>query len=411
MRVSHLLLEDFRSYVRAHVELAPGVTAFIGSNGAGKTNILEAIHLLARGDSPRAGEDTEMVRWGAGMARVSASVERVDDARTVETLLFAPPPGERKRPRRYLLDGAPKRADDTVGEIAVVAFFPEDVDLLADAPSGRRRYLDAMVGQIERRHRSEAREYQRVLEHRNALLRALRSDDRPSPTTGTPDLESGAHLNDPAGAGAGDGGGSGTGAGANSGAATDAELAFWDGELCRLAATISLRRMTAVREIVPAFRAEAQRFSGAEALDVTYASQAEGETIEERAASYRALLVSKRERERWQGTTLVGPHREDLVVSAHGRALPEFASRGEQRSAVLALKMAEAAWIAERRGEAPVFLLDDVLSELDPRRRDALAEAIPVGAQALVTAAFPAGLPARLTDGAMVRTVSDGAIG
>jgi DNA replication and repair protein RecF len=385
MRVAQLLLEDFRSYAWADLELAPGVTAFVGDNGSGKTNILEAIHLLARGDSPRAGEDAELVRWGAGMARVSASVERVDDARKVETLLFSPPPGERKRPRRYLLDGAPKRADDTVGEITVVAFFPEDVDLLADPPSGRRRYLDAMVGQIERRHRAETREYQRVLEHRNALLRALRSDDPAPVPARTP--------------------------GAEPRAETGAELAFWDEELCRLAATISLRRLTAVREIVPAFRAEAQRFSGAEALDVAYASQAEGETVQERVASYRALLVSKRDRELWQGTTLVGPHREDLAVSAHGRPLPEFASRGEQRSAVLALKMAEAAWISERRGEAPVFLLDDVLSELDPRRRDALAEAIPAGAQALVTAAFPAGIPARMTDGASVRTVRDGVIG
>ncbi len=381
MRLSHLLLEDFRSYARADLELPGGITAFVGSNGAGKTNILEAIHLLARGDSPRAGEDAELVRWGAGMARVRASTERVDDARTVETLVFAPPPGERRRPRRYLLDGVPKRADDAVGEIAVVAFFPEDVDLLADAPSGRRRYLDAMVGQIERRHRSAVREYQRVLEQRNAVLRALRNDDAASPRPATTERS------------------------------PLAELAFWDEELCRLAATISLRRITAVREIVPAFRAEAERFSGAEALDVAYASQAEGETVEERTASYRALLVSKRERELWQGTTLVGPHREDLAVSAHGRPLPEFASRGEQRSAVLALKMAEAAWITGHRGEPPVFLLDDVLSELDPRRRDALVEAIPPEAQALVTAAFPAGIPARMSDGACLRTVRDGVVG
>jgi len=377
VRVSRLLLEDFRSYARAEIELGAGVTAFVGSNGAGKTNILEAIHLLARGDSPRAGEDAELVRWGAGMARVSATIERIDDARRLETLLFAPPPGERKRPRRYLLDGAAKRADDTVGEVTVVAFFPEDVDLLADAPSGRRRYLDAMVGQIDRRHRKETREYQRVVEHRNALLRALRNDEPPA---------------------------------ASAGRTPAAELAFWDEELCRLAGSISLRRLFAVRDIVPAFRAEALRFSGTEALDVAYSSQADGETIDERVSSYRALLASKRDRELWQGTTLVGPHREDLAVSAHGRPLPEFASRGEQRSAVLALKMAEAAWITERRGEPPVFLLDDVLSELDPRRRDALAEAIPRGAQALVTAAFPAGIPARMTADAVVRTVRDGAI-
>ncbi|GAC1490261.1 MAG: DNA replication/repair protein RecF [Candidatus Limnocylindrales bacterium] len=378
MRVSTLLLEDFRSYSRTEISLAPGVTAFVGNNGAGKTNILEAIHLLARGDSPRVGEDGELVRWGAGMARVSASIERVDDARKVETLLFAPAAGERKRPRRYLLDGSPKRADDAVGEITVVAFFPEDVDLLADAPSARRRYLDAMVGQVDRRHRSETRQYQRVLEHRNALLRALRGD-----------------LPPPLG----------------EGRSPAAELAYWDEELCRLAAAISLRRLTAVREIVPVFRAEALRFSGTEALDVAYASPADGETAPERVASYRALLASKHDRELWQGTTLVGPHREDLAVRAHGRPLPEFASRGEQRSAVLALKMAEAAWITERRGETPVFLLDDVLSELDPRRREALAEAIPAGAQALVTAAFPAGIPSRMTANASVRTVRDGTIG
>ncbi|HEY8656544.1 MAG TPA: DNA replication/repair protein RecF [Candidatus Limnocylindria bacterium] len=377
MRVAKLLLEDYRNYAQVEIELVPGATAFVGSNGAGKTNILEAIHLVARGDSPRAREDAELVRWGAGMARVSAWVERVDDARKVETLLFSPPDGERKRPRRYLVDGSAKRADDALGELTVVAFFPEDVDLLADAPSGRRRYLDAMVGQIERRHRSDTREYQRVLEHRNALLRALRNDQPPPDIAGRP----------------------------------AAELAFWDEELCRLAAAISLRRLMAVRDIVPLFRTEAQRFSGAEALDVAYASMAEGETVDERVRSYRALLASKRDRELWQGTTLVGPHREDLAVSAHGRPLPEFASRGEQRSAVLALKMAEAAWITERRGEAPVFLLDDVLSELDPRRRDALAEAIPPQAQALVTAAFPAGIPSRMADSASLRTVHDGKIG
>ena len=139
MRVGRVLLEDFRSYARTELTLAPGVTALVGRNGAGKTNVLEAIHLIARGDSPRAHDDSELVRWGANTARVSGRVERVDDARTVDVLLFAPPEGERRRPRRYLLDGAPKRADEAIGELAVVSFFPEDVQLLAEAPSARRR--------------------------------------------------------------------------------------------------------------------------------------------------------------------------------------------------------------------------------------------------------------------------------
>ncbi|HEY8830335.1 MAG TPA: DNA replication/repair protein RecF [Candidatus Limnocylindria bacterium] len=370
MRVTKLLIEDFRSYARTERMLAPGVTALVGRNGAGKTNVLEAIHLIARGDSPRARDDSELVRWGANTARVSARVERVDDARTVDVLLFAPPEGERRRPRRYLLDGAGKRADEAIGELAVVSFFPEDVQLLAETPSARRRYLDAMVGQVHKRHRAEWREYGRVLEQRNALLRVLRDEGRPT-----------------------------------------SELAFWDSELVRLAASISLRRLEAVRELVAPFREAATRFSGADALSLAYAAQVEGDTFEERQAAYLALLGSKRDREVWQGTTLVGPHREDLAVSALGRALPTFASRGEQRSAVLSLKLAEAAWIRDRVGELPVFLLDDVLSELDPGRRDALVNALPEDAQTLLTAAFEAGVPERLIERADVLRVKDGVIG
>jgi DNA replication and repair protein RecF len=370
MRVARVLLEDFRSYARCERVLAPGVTALVGRNGAGKTNVLEAIHLIARGDSPRARDDAELVRWGANTARVSARVERVDDARTVDVLLFAPAEGERRRPRRYLLDGAGKRADEAIGELAVVSFFPEDVQLLAEAPSARRRYLDAMIGQVQKRHRAESREYLRVLTQRNALLRVLRDEGRPT-----------------------------------------TELAFWDSELVRLAASISLRRLEAVRELVAPFREAATRFSGADALSLAYAAQVEGDTLEERQAAYLALLGQKRDREVWQGTTLVGPHREDLAVSALGRALPTFASRGEQRSAVLSLKLAEAAWIRERVGELPVFLLDDVLSELDPGRRDALVDALPEDAQTLLTAAFEAGVPERLIERADVVRVKDGTIG
>jgi DNA replication and repair protein RecF len=370
MRVARILIEDFRSYARAERTLAPGVTALVGRNGAGKTNVLEAIHLIARGDSPRARDDSELVRWGANTARVSVRVERVDDARTVDVVLFSPPEGERRRPRRYLLDGAGKRADEAIGELAVVSFFPEDVQLLAEAPSARRRYLDAMVSQVHRRHRADSREYQRVLEQRNALLRVLRDEGRPT-----------------------------------------TELAFWDSELVRLAASISLRRLDAVRELVAPFREAAARFSGADALSLAYAAQVEGDTVEERAAAYQALLGQKRERELWRGSTLVGPHREDLAVSALGRALPTFASRGEQRSAVLSLKLAEAAWLRSRIGEPPVFLLDDVLSELDPGRRDALVAALPEDAQTLLTAAFEAGVPERLIESADVLRVKDGTIG
>lgn len=371
MRVTELALEDFRSYERIRLELGPGVTAFVGPNGRGKTNLLEAVHLLARGDSPRARDDQEMVRWGAVLARASATVEREHppaDQKRVEVLLFAPPPGERRRPRRYLVNGAGKRAEDALGTIVVVAFFPEDVELLTAAPAARRRYLDAMIGQVDRAHRGDTREYARVVEQRNALLRALAAGRDPATETVVPTQE----------------------------------LAFWDTELCRLAARISMHREEAVRQLVPRFEEEATRFAGTAGTTLSYQAQAVGTTVEERESAYLALVAEKRDRELWQGTTLVGPHREDLLLTGDGRPFASFASRGEQRSAVLALKLAEAHWLRERSGDPPIFLLDDVLSELDPGRREALVTALPPDAQTLLTAALPAGLPPGIAQRARV---------
>jgi DNA replication and repair protein RecF len=353
------------------------MTAFVGRNGAGKTNLLEAIHLAARGDSPRAHDDTELVRWGAQTGRVRVAVERAEGHRRIELVLFSPPDGERRRPRRYMLDGAGKRADDVAGELVVVAFFPEDVDLLGAAPGARRRYLDAMLSQIERAHRRETRELQRVIEQRNALLRAAREEMTLS----------------------------------------EDEIAFWDRELVRLSAAVSLRRAQLVAELAPAFRDATARFAASTTdsapppgLEIAYGGQVQGATVAERAAAYEGLLREKRERERWQGTTLVGPHRDDLLVTAAGRALPSFASRGEHRSAVLSLKLAEAAWLTSRVGEPPVFLLDDVLSELDAGRREALAAAIPPDAQALLTAATHTALPDAIRERAAVLSVSHGGL-
>lgn len=370
MRVASLALEDFRSYERKDLPLGPGITAFVGPNGAGKTNLLEAIHLVARGESPRAGDDTEMIRWGAPVARVAVEAVLGDEHRRLEVTMFAPAIDTRRRPRRYSAGGAPRRADDVVGAFAVVAFFPEDTELLVSAPSARRRYLDAMVAQVDRSHRADTRAYANVLVQRNALLRASRDGEEPIPEN---------------------------------------ELAFWDVELVRLATAISLRRESAVNELRPAFReAVAALAPAGPVLDVGYAGQVHGGTADDRAERYRQLIVEKRDRERWQGTSLVGPHRDDLAVAAGERPLPTFASRGEQRTAVLALKLAEAEWLRARTGDLPIFLLDDVLSELDAARREALCRAIPSGAQALLTAAVLTSIPARLRDHADVVEIAKG---
>src|SRR5437660_12031576 len=336
---------------------AEGVTAFVGPNGAGKTNLLEGIHLLARGDSARASDDAELIRWGAAFARAATDIERPEGTARLEVMLFAPAAGARRKPRRYTADGAPRRADDVIGAFAVVAFFPEDTELLASAPAARRRYLDAMVAQVDRAHRADTRALARGLQQRNALLRAGVDQEQVIP---------------------------------------ESELAFWDSELARLSASISLRRETAVRELRPAFRSAAAALGADPIPDVAYAGQVQGSTAEERAEGYRRLIALKRDRERWQATTLVGPHREDLAVAVAERPLPTFASRGEQRSAVLALKLAEAEWIRAHVGEPPIFLFDDVLSELDTAHREALCQALPDGAQALLTAAVLTSIPEAL---------------
>ena len=367
MRVSALALEDFRSYARAELSLAAGVTAFVGPNGAGKTNVLEAIHLLARGESARAADDAELIRWGAPLARASADIARPEGTARLEVTLFAPVAGARRKPRRYTSDGAPRRADDVIGAFTVVAFFPEDTELLASAPSARRRYLDAMVAQVDRAHRADTRAYASVLQQRNALLRAGADGEVAIPEN---------------------------------------ELAFWDSELVRLSVAISMRRETAVRELRPPFRAAATAIAAEAAPDVAYVGQAHGATAEERAEEYRRLIVEKRDRERWQGATLVGPHRDDLAVATGERPLPTFASRGEQRSAVLALKLAEAEWIRGRTHETPIFLLDDVLSELDAARREAFCRALPPDAQALLTAAVETSIPPSLRERATLVPVT-----
>src|SRR5437868_12582294 len=212
-----------------------------------------------------------MIGWGREFARVAVEIDGGEDRLRLDVSLFALAAGVRRRPRRYTSDGAPRRADDVIGAFTVVAFFPEDTELLASAPAARRRYLDAMVAQVDRAHRADTRAFARVLQQRNALLRAGVDGEVAIP---------------------------------------ESELAFWDSELVRLSVAISMRRETAVRELRPSFRVAATAIAAEPAPDVAYVGQAHASTIEERAEEYRRLIIEKRDRERWQGATLVGPHRD-----------------------------------------------------------------------------------------------------
>src|SRR5919204_3427820 len=248
MRVRRLRLEDFRSYAQVEVALEDGNTVFVGPNGAGKTNLLEALVLLAHGTSPRTPDDADLVRWGAVLARVRADVARAEGERRLEAVIFGHAEGERRRPKRFLIDGAAKRALELAGEIRVVAFFPEEVTLLCEAPSARRRYLDALIGQVDRRYRRETLELQRVLEQRNALLRAAREEARP--------------------------------------VAAD-EIAFWDDELVRLGAAVAARRMLVIDELAPLFARAHERIASRGETTLRYQSQVARTDVAAIEAAYR----------------------------------------------------------------------------------------------------------------------------
>jgi DNA replication and repair protein RecF len=168
--------------------------------------------------------------------------------------------------------------------------------------------------------------------------------------------------------------------------------------------------MLVIDELAPLFARAHEHLASHASTTLSYQCQIARGGQAEMEEAYRELLAAKREHESWQGATLVGPHRDDVVVAADGRPLPTHASRGEHRTAILALKLAEASWIVERTAEQPVFLLDDVLSELDPGRRERLAAAIPHSAQYLITAATPAAIPESLARGASLREVEVGRV-
>jgi DNA replication and repair protein RecF len=348
MHVFNLSLRDFRNYDRLDLQLEPGTTLFYGPNAAGKTTILEALFYLATTRSPRAGADRELVRWDAAgdigvapFARLLCEVRRADGKVRLEVVV------QRRieengqlastSVKTVRVDRKAVRALDLVGNLRVVLFTPADLALVTGAPSERRRYLDVTLSQLDGRYVRTLSHYQKVVQQRNSLLRSWREGRRPV-------------------------------RGAND------ELAFWDRELALSGAYVLRERLAAVAELNglagPIF---CQVTAGAHPLVTTYQSSVAGltgtpddRTIEQ---AFLAQLLRLRDDEIGRGQTLIGPHRDDLELTMNGVSVGTYGSRGQQRSATLALKLGEAELMRARTGEAPVLLLDDLLSELDAERR------------------------------------------
>jgi DNA replication and repair protein RecF len=345
--LSSLSLRDLRGYAALEAEFGPGPHLVWGPNAAGKTSLLESIVLAAWGRSHRTTTDLELIRWGADLARVEARMGRD----SVEVALVRPgsaPGGAPTGRKRIRVNGVPRRASGLVGLLRTVVFAPEEMLLVAGPPGLRRTAIDQLASQRSAAYVRDLVAYGRTLQQRNSLLRAIREEQ----------------------------------------AARD-ELRYWDGALLDAGGAIVAERLKLLAELAdPLARAHAEIAPEEAAIGQlalryeTNAPAAAGETPREALAR---RLADTAEKEVWNGATLVGPHRDDVVFELSGRDLATFASRGQQRSAILALKLAELDLLTTLDGRPPLLLLDDVFSELDPARRSHLVRRIAALPQAFVT--------------------------
>ncbi len=382
MYIRRLELLNYRNYARLEMDLSARIHLFQGDNAQGKTNLLEAIYYLATTRSPLTSSDRELIRWESFQedvipnAQLALRFVRGGQEHLIEASLVQEPKdalggngGTFRRQLRY--NGVNRRAMDMVGKLNVVLFLPEDIVLVSGSPGERRRYLDTALCQMDAYYCRSLSRYNRVVSQRNALLRQVRE-----------------------------------------GAARPKELTYWDGQVGRLGAYVMGRRLWAIERL----SRETQLIQGAltgaqEALALRYehtlpANPAmegleaglrepslawrDGEPPGELLAALEQQLVNTLERTRREeiarGVTLYGPHRDDMRFILNGFDATTYGSRGQQRTAALALKLAEVELMQQQVGEMPVLLLDDVLSELDRRRGQYLLMAIGRAQQVLVTA-------------------------
>lgn len=368
--LTRLELTDIRSYASAELRPDPGLTVVAAPNGTGKTNLLEAIHVAITGRSHRAAVDGDLVRHDRSFGRIRLELGggTTEGGATIELVVpgVGPPPGLRKR---LTVNGVARRVS-TVSETArSVLFRPEEMHLLVGPPSDRRRFLDGIVAQRDRRAARDLVEAARVLAQRNALLRAIRAEEAPI-----------------------------------------GSLAFWDEQLAvvgsrvmraRLQALAGLRdRIGGLHDAVaaPDERGASVRLSYVDALKEAWPEREAGlhriPADDELAAAYRRRIEQLRQKEAWNGVSLVGPQRDDLHAELGARAVATHASRGQQRTIILAMKLAETDLLGSD-GPRPIVLLDDVFSELDPGRAGRLSALLADRGQVIVTTADPAALAER----------------
>jgi len=364
--LSYLSLTNYRSYEQAELELKPGPNILIGANGVGKTNIAEAINYLAVQHSHRVSNDQPLVRIGQEQALARGRIHRGEQAVSIE---YEINPG--KSNRVAINRGAPQPARQAYGIFKAVMFAPEDIELISGQPDIRRRFMDDLIVQMRPALGHARRDFDRVLRQRNALLKSGRK-----PGAWTDEHES--------------------------------TLAVWNEHLSRAAARLINGRLHALRLLaIPTSKAYAELSNGNKPAGFSYQSTvplATGQHAEvpDEVQLYEAILAeleSSYRAERDRGITLIGPHRDDLLITLGPAPAKGFASHGETWSLALALRLASYRVLAEDDPDLnakPVLILDDVFAELDAARRSRLAEMTRDAEQLIITAAVSADIPAEL---------------
>lgn len=378
MYLSHLSLTNFRNFSRLELDLAEGITLLQGLNAQGKTSFLEAVAYLSTSRSLLAGAERELVHWLAWeeplpFARLVGEIVAVDGRKQkIEITLVQSSKSSAGAPllrKEVRVNGVSRRAIDLVGQMPTVLFLPQDVELISGSPSVRRRYMDIALCQMQPDYCRSLGSYNKVLDQRNALLKALREQGGPRE-----------------------------------------QLTFWDEQLAAQGSLLMARRAAFLAELETEANQRQQALTdGRERLHVRYLLSLEpndnddglaggdADTLREPSPLYLAgdqrsiadafhsALARTRQREVAAGMSLLGPHRDDVQFTAQGRDLRTYGSRGQQRTAALSVKLAEVAIMRRALGAPPLLLLDDVMSELDGSRRALLLEALGGVQQALVT--------------------------
>jgi DNA replication and repair protein RecF len=403
MHIYRLSLTNFRNYGRLELELPQGATLLHGSNAQGKTNLLEAIYYLATTRSPQAEQDAQLINWDAGgpdepviVGRVGADLVSQEGARQLEIRLI-----KELRQRQYtfrreaLVDRRKVRLMDLLGHLRVVLFLPQDIQLITGPPATRRRYLDVTLCQTDTVYCRTLSAYNKVLEQRNALLRRLAEagngrDLLPIYTEKLVKL--GSHI--------------------------FARRAAFVAGLAREAQRIHYEELTGGQETIrlsylPRMQPESASNNGDAAVEAAFAAadwlQDQGE-IQNISSRFADALAVVEEVDLARSVTTLGPHRDDWRFWINGRELGSYGSRGQQRSAILALKMAEINWMVGESGETPVLLLDEVVAELDERRRALLLDTVQRASQAILTATDPGMFTGSFLQSATTMRVSNGRV-